>query len=150
MRSRRSKAVKGTTVPPAVSPEDAPTPAAEFKIIREKDRPPSSTPAAELTDSGDAPVGEVLPPPGPDARLELSVTKWGSFISRVPADQAHHLITTFGIVVSGIAGITGAVQTFHATHDALPAYAELALALIAAVLVAVCGQMEIKKKRGRA
>jgi hypothetical protein len=42
---------EGTTVRPAVSPEDAPSPAAELKIIREKDRPPAPTPtsAAELT-----------------------------------------------------------------------------------------------------
>jgi hypothetical protein len=139
--------VKGTTVPPAVSPQEKPTPAAELKITREKDHLPTT--AADVVASGDAPGEEILPPPGPDAELKLSVTKWGSFTSRVPADQAHHLITTLGILVSAIAGIAGAVQTFHATRDPLPVYAELALALIAAVLVAVCGQIEIKKKRGR-
>jgi hypothetical protein len=101
-------------------------------------------------DRGDVPGREALPAPGPDAELKLSVTPWGSFISRVPADQAHHLITTFGIMVSAVAGTVGAVLVFHATRDALPVYAMLGLALVAAVLVAVCGRLETRKKRERA
>ena len=42
--------MKGTTtVPPAVSPEEAPSPAARLVIVREKDEVPSPSPAAELT-----------------------------------------------------------------------------------------------------
>ena len=38
----------GTTVPPAVPREDAPTPAAELTVLREKEQTPVPTPAAEL------------------------------------------------------------------------------------------------------
>jgi hypothetical protein len=91
-----------------------------------------------------------LPAPGPDAELVLSINSvppGGALKGRVPADQAHHLITTSGILASGIAGITGAVLTLHAPGEsAAAAYAELALALIAAVLIAVCGRSGTRGK----
>jgi hypothetical protein len=34
--------------------------------------------------------------------------------------------------------MTGAVLTLHATSDAIPVYAELVLALVASVLIAIC------------
>jgi hypothetical protein len=93
---------------------------------------------------------EDVPAPGPNAELTLSINSvppGGALKGLVPADQAHHLITTLGILGSAVAGTAGAVLTLHVSRDgAAPVYAELALALIAAVLIAVCGQSGIKGK----
>jgi hypothetical protein len=84
--------------------------------------------------------------PGPRAELQMSIgpslKQWGTFRGRVPADQAHHLITTFGILGSAAAGIGGAVFTPQDSSGPALAYAELALALIAAVLIALCARKE--------
>jgi hypothetical protein len=101
----------------------------------------------------DPPAEESLPAPGPGADLKLSrgpiaklkfsigtMPPKGSITGLVPAGQAHHLITTFGIVLAAVAGIGGAVLTLHATSDAITVYAELALALVASVLIAVCSR----------
>jgi hypothetical protein len=78
--------------------------------------------------------------PGPFAELEIQVgpaQPWGTAKGRVPPDQANHLISAFGALGSATAGITGAVLTLRINpHLTGPAYAELALALIAAVLIA--------------
>lgn len=54
-----------------------------------------------------------------------------------PPGQAHHLITTCGVVGSVAAGIAGAVLTLRASPDLrAPAFAELALAVTSAALIA--------------
>jgi hypothetical protein len=99
-------------------------------------------------------------PPGHEAALaepsqhaELMISlgpapQWGTARGLVPADQAHHLVTTFGILGSLVTGIGGAVLTLHTTVAAL-AYAELALALVAAVLIAACSRMGPRGKGKR-
>jgi hypothetical protein len=89
------------------------------------------------------PGDEDVAVPSPRAELEISIgpspKHWGTFWGRVPADQAHHLITTFGILGSATAGIGGAILTFQASGGRVAlAYAELALALIATLLIAFC------------
>jgi hypothetical protein len=54
--------------------------------------------------------------------------------------QTRHLITTLGIVASVWSGIAGLVVTLRASSVPVAlAFAELALALAAAVLIAICG-----------
>jgi hypothetical protein len=68
----------------------------------------------------------------------------------IPADQAHHLITTFGILASLATGIGAAVLTLQSVAGAVGlAYAELAVALIAAVVIAVCGSTSASGRRRR-
>ena len=53
--------MKGTTtVPPAVSPEEAPSPAAKLVIVHETDEVPSPSPAAELTITREPSSGSAL------------------------------------------------------------------------------------------
>jgi len=79
-----------------------------------------------------------LPEPSPHAELMVSfgpAPQWGTARTLVPADQAHHLVTTSGILGSLVTGIGGVVLTVRSATPAL-AYAELVLALAAAVLIA--------------
>ena len=56
--------------------------------------------------------------------------------------QTRHLITTLGIVGSVWSGIGGLVVTLRASSVPVAlAFAELALALAAAVLIAICGRI---------
>jgi len=67
----------------------------------------------------------------------------------VPPGEAHHYITTFGILVSVIAGIAGAVLTLRIGSGVLTlrvtsgltilGLAELGVALASAVIIAICG-----------
>lgn len=73
--------------------------------------------------------------------------QWGDVTAIVPPSQARHLVTTSGILGSVITGAAAAVLTLHAsTKLAVPAYAELALALIAAVLITVCNLIKAKEQ----
>jgi hypothetical protein len=71
--------------------------------------------------------------------MTITVGPAQSLRAAVPGDQAHHLITTFGILGSVCGGIGGAALTLRNQSLAGLALAELALALAAAVLIAVCG-----------
>jgi hypothetical protein len=75
------------------------------------------------------------------AELEIQVgpaQPWGTARGRVPPDQANHLISAFVALGNVTAGITGAVLTLRISPGLTgPAYAELAIALIAALLTAV-------------
>lgn len=75
------------------------------------------------------------------AELEIQVgpaQPWGTARGRVPPDQANHLISAFVALGNVTAGITGAVLTLRISPGLTgPAYAELAIALIAALLIAV-------------
>jgi hypothetical protein len=91
--------------------------------------------------------------PGPRAELQISMGpapgQEHSIRGLVHADQAHHLITTFGILGSVATGTVAAVLTVQSVAGAAGlAYAELVLALIAAVVIAVCGGTSAKG-RGR-
>jgi hypothetical protein len=78
------------------------------------------------------------------AELEIQVgpaQQWGTARGRVPPDQANHLISAFVALGNVTAGITGAVLTLRISPGLTgPAYAELAIALVAALLTAVRGQ----------
>jgi hypothetical protein len=62
--------------------------------------------------------------------------------------EAHHLITTIGIMGSVWSGIAALVVTVHvaSAHIAL-AFAELTLALMAAVLIAISGHIPARTRR---
>src|ERR1700722_15538357 len=80
-------------------------------------------------------------PPGPYAELSVQLgpaQRWGAAKGKVPPEQTPHLITTFSIVSSVVAGIAGAVLTLQIDAGLIgPAYAELALAFAGAVLIAL-------------
>jgi hypothetical protein len=109
---------------------------------------------ASVMEADNQPGHEDVPAPGPNAELTLSISSvppWGALKGLVPADQAHHLITTSGILGSAVTGTAGAVLTLRASGGGTAlAYAELALALIAAALIAVCGRSGTRAKRGQA
>jgi hypothetical protein len=92
-----------------------------------------------------------IPDPGPRAELVFTfgpAQHWGTAKGLVPADQAHHLVTTFGILGCLVTGIGGAVLTVRAASGWTDlAYAELALAFAAAVLTAVCSRARAGKAR---
>jgi hypothetical protein len=92
-----------------------------------------------------------LPNPGPHAELVFTfgpAQRWGSAKGLVPADQAHHLVTTFGILGCLVTGIGGAVLTVRTASGWTDlAYAELTLALVAVVLTAVCSRTRTGKAR---
>jgi hypothetical protein len=102
-------------------------------------------PAGPLAGAGEPKIEH----PTPAAELKLTVGP-ASAGGTVPGDAAHHFITTAGIVGSVAAGIAGAVITLRISGGVLAlhvssgltilALAELALGLIGAVLVAVCGR----------
>jgi hypothetical protein len=79
--------------------------------------------------------------PGPAARLRLDLKTLGTWEGTVPPSEAHCLITTFGIVGSVVTGTVGALLTLRiARGSAAVAVAELALALTAMALIALCGR----------
>jgi len=70
---------------------------------------------------------------------------------KVPAEQARHLITTFGIVASVCGGIGGAVLTLRtASAPVALAFGELVVALAAAALIAACGRGPVRRTQDRA
>ena len=79
-------------------------------------------------DSPLAPEAGSVEPPSPYAELVVKLgpaQRWGTAKGKVPPQQAHHLITAFGIVSSVIAGIVGAVLTLRIAAGLTgPAYAE--------------------------
>ncbi len=87
------------------------------------------------------------------AELMISIgpaPQWGTAKGLVPADQAHHLVTTFGILGSLVTGTGGAVLILRAGPGfTVSAYAELALALVCAVLIAACSRTGAKVKGRR-
>ncbi|HEY2579084.1 MAG TPA: hypothetical protein VGI74_22480 [Streptosporangiaceae bacterium] len=90
-----------------------------------------------------------LPDPTGFAELEISLGPTPRARGRVPPDQAHHFITTFGLLGSAASGIGGAVLTLHiaASLSGL-ALAELGLALLVALLIAVCGHTQARRASG--
>jgi hypothetical protein len=97
--------------------------------------------------------------PGPLAQLTIKVgpeQRWGAAEGSVPGEQAHYLITTFGVLgtIFGIlgcacAGVTGAVLTLEDSRLAGLALAELILAFVAMILIAACG-LTIAGRQNRA
>jgi hypothetical protein len=85
---------------------------------------------------------EPVPAEAPTGFAELDIQigpaqPWGTARGKVPPGQAHHLITTFGVLGSVIAGIAGAVLTLHISAGlTAPVFAELAVAIASAVLIA--------------
>jgi uncharacterized membrane protein YeaQ/YmgE (transglycosylase-associated protein family) len=69
------------------------------------------------------------------------VQAMGTTEATVPSRQVDHLITTFGIAGSIVTGTAGAVITLRlAPGLTVIALAELALALVGAVLIALCSR----------
>jgi hypothetical protein len=91
--------------------------------------PERPTPAAELKISAE-----------PVARVKVTARRLGSAEGIVPREAARHLIGAFGICICAIGGITGAVLTLR-IDPALttPALAELGLALLSALAIAIGG-----------
>jgi hypothetical protein len=77
----------------------------------------------------------------PTWAAELGITALPVQAMMVPADQADHLVTTFGIAGSIVTGTAGAVVTLRiAPWLTAIALAELALALAGAALIALCSR----------
>jgi hypothetical protein len=75
--------------------------------------------------------------PTRSAQLKIDARLLGSAEGTVPSGEAHHLVTTFGMVGCAVTGTAGAVITLRIDqHLAGIALAELALALVIAMLVA--------------
>jgi len=90
------------------------------------------------------------PPPTPSAEMTIMVGPAQSWRAAVPGDQAHHLITTFGILGSACGGISGAVLTLRNPNLTVLALAELGLALVAALLITACSIARARQEeRGR-
>src|SRR5690348_7171205 len=84
-------------------------------------------------------------PPTAAARLVIKVGPAQLAEGTVPPDQARHLITTFGILGCIFSGIGGAVLTLHvAPARSALAFAELAIALAGAALIALAGRVPIR------
>jgi hypothetical protein len=74
------------------------------------------------------------------ARLKVIARRWLTAEGTVPPADARHLISTFGIVGCVVTGCAAAVLTMHAGSGLTPvAFAELAVAITAAILIVVCG-----------
>lgn len=81
------------------------------------------------------------------AELEISLGPDQRARGRVPPNQAHYLITMFGILGSTVTGTGGAVLTLYvAPRLIILALAELALAAAAAVLTAACGRIPVTRE----
>src|SRR6266567_1137653 len=69
------------------------------------------------------------------AQPRIEARLLGSAEGTVPSGEAHHLVTTFGMVGSAVTGTVGAVLTLRIDqHLADIALAELVLALVIAML----------------
>jgi hypothetical protein len=78
--------------------------------------------------------------PSPAAQLKITARQLGSAEGIVPPAAAKHLIAAFGILGCVTAGIAGAVLTLRiAPSLTTPALAELALALLSALLIGAGG-----------
>lgn len=109
---------------------------------------------ASVMEKNDRPEHEEVAEPGPRAEIQINVGPvpkgWGTVKVNVPADQAHHLVTTVGILGSVAAGVVGVTLTLQEVSGAIIlAYAELVLAFIAAVLIALCSRTDPSIKGGR-
>jgi|SRR5690242_18524161 len=86
-------------------------------------------------------------PPTAAARLVIKVGPAQLAEGTVPPDQARHLITTFGILGCIFSGIGGAVLTLHvAAAPSALAFAELAIALAGAALIALAGRVAVRRR----
>ena len=108
-------------------------------------QPPSSAPS---------PASPELPTASANLTIKVGPAQpWGTAKGIVPPGQAHYLVTTFSMLGCAIAGIGGVVLTLHVAHGTtgvVLAFAELALALVVAVLIAVAGQTRTATSRKRA
>jgi hypothetical protein len=94
-------------------------------------------------------AGRVQPLPSPRAEIKIKVGPdrgWVGAQGSVPPDQAGHLITTFGILGAAGMGATAAVFTVHTSAGV--AFAELAVALVAMVLIAACSRARRQRSHG--
>jgi len=77
------------------------------------------------------------------AELEIQVgpaTPWGTAKGKLPPDQASYFVMTFGALGCVVTGVAGSVLTLRVAPGlTVAALAELALALITALIIAVCG-----------
>jgi hypothetical protein len=74
------------------------------------------------------------------AKLTIKVGPAQLAEGTVPPDQARHLITTFGILGCDFSGIGGVILTLHVAPTLIIlAFAELAITLASAALIAACG-----------
>ena len=107
---------------------------------------------AEAQPSAASPrVPEEAPSPNAELMITVGPTERWRASGRVPSDEAHHLITTFGVLTSTVAGIGGAVLTLNVANGTTGvafAAAILTLSLIATILITVVGRSRVPR-RGR-
>lgn len=87
--------------------------------------------------------------PTSSAEMTITLGPPPSWRAAVPSEQAHHLITTMGIVVSVCGGIGGAVYTLHNASLGALGLAEMGTGLLGAILVAGCSLVRTRHE-GRA
>lgn len=100
-----------------------------------------------------SPTADMVFPEPPTEAAKLSIQLGPAQLAEgtVPPDQAGHLITTFGILVCIVSGIGGAVLTLRAAPVFIAlAFAELAVAIAGATLVALCGSVPARRKADHA
>ena len=99
---------------------------------------------AEITSPQASPATVPAELPTAAAKLTISLRPTqmgGTAEATVPADQAHHLITTFTLLGSTVTGIGGAVLMLYMNRNlVVPAIGALVLAFVAAVLIAISSQ----------
>jgi hypothetical protein len=108
--------------------------------------PADAEPPTQLTE-----LAALAEPPTQFAELEISFgpPPW-SVKGTVPPDQAHHLITTFGILGSAVTGTAGAVLTLRIAPGLTSvALAVLVLAAAAVVLITACSSARAGGKSNR-
>jgi hypothetical protein len=99
------------------------------------------------SERGAVPALSSLEEPTSGAELKINTRRLVSAEGTVPADQAHHLITTFGILGSVVSGTVGAVLTLLIVPALTTiAFAELTLGLIAAIFIAATGRHRAKAR----
>jgi hypothetical protein len=102
---------ENSAAPLALAVEEQPTAAAELKIT---ERP---------------------------AQLKITGQWWGTAEGNVPPSEAHHLITTFGLVMSAFTGAASSVVTLRIDpHLVALAVFELIFAAVVAGLIAFCAR----------
>lgn len=88
-------------------------------------------------------------PPSQLAELHIEVGPWKGH-GWIPPDQVNHLTTMAGILGSAVAGLVAVVYTLRVNPRLTDlAFAELLLALVTALLIAVAGRTAPRRGRGK-
>jgi hypothetical protein len=135
-------------------PDEAPTAQATLRIVASEEDPGQAPrrarPAGLLFPAPDLAPAE---PPTPSAVLTINTLPQQlarDVAGIVPSERTFHVITTASILGSAFAGIGGAILTLYLVPGStLVGLAELLLALVAAVLIAVRGRIPASQEQYR-